>query len=222
MFGALAGCSGELSVLSPASAGAADAAALWWGMAIGFTAVFIAVVALWVYAIRRPPTPLKPSAARRQYQYWLISGGLVLPSIAILLLLLFGIPAGHRMQLPAGHDDEPLQIEVTARQWQWEVSYPDSGIELVNEIHLPAGKVAEIHLTSQDVIHSFWVPRLGGKLDVLPGRANVLRLKPDQAGTYRGQCAEFCGTGHTYMQFTVVVHETGAFEHWQERELSDD
>jgi cytochrome c oxidase subunit 2 len=107
-------------------------------------------------------------------------------------------------------------IEVTGHQWWWEVRYPDTGITLRNELHIPVGQPVDIHLTTADVIHAFWVPRLGGKLDAIPGRTNVLRLQADRPGSYRGQCAEFCGMNHAHMQFTVEAHPPEAFDQWLE------
>ena len=111
---------------------------------------------------------------------------------------------------------------MTARQWQWEVSYPDTGVRLRDELHIPAGAAVDLHLTSEDVIHSFWVPRLGGKLDMFPGRTNVLRLQADEPGLYYGQCAEFCGTGHAHMKFTVRAHAPDEFDAWLEGATADE
>jgi cytochrome c oxidase subunit II len=210
----LAGCDGPFSTLQPAGPSAAAAASLWWGMLLFATTVLVAVVALWLLAMWRDPGEIDDAAAQRVQNRWIIGGGLVLPLASITVLLAFGIPAGHRMLPLPPAEGEALRIEVTARQWQWRVHYPDSDITLHNAVHIPAGVPVDVHLTSEDVIHSFWVPRLGGKLDMLPGRTNVLRLQAHEPGSYRGQCAEFCGVGHAHMHFTVEVHAPEAFEHW--------
>lgn len=178
--------------------------------------VLVVVVGLWLYALRRKPGQLDEQAARRIQYRWIIGGGLILPVVSMSVLLAFGIPIGHRM-LPLPVDGrEVLQIDVTAHQWWWQVSYPAQGIGLRDELHIPAGQPVDLHLTSNDVIHSFWVPRLGGKLDMLPGRTNVLRLQADEPGIYHGQCAEFCGTGHAHMKFTVHAHAADEFAAWLE------
>ncbi|MGH8431133.1 MAG: cytochrome c oxidase subunit II, partial [Solimonas sp.] len=98
-------------------------------------------------------------------------------------------------------------IEVHAEQWRWNFRYPDhGGLATEGVLHLAAGTPVDVVVTSGDVIHSFWVPRLAGKIDAVPGRANTLRLQADTPGRYQGQCAEFCGTGHATMRFDVVVH----------------
>ncbi|WP_235991239.1 cytochrome c oxidase subunit II [Halopseudomonas xiamenensis] len=218
----MGGCSGPYSALDPAGPSAAGAAGLWWAM-VGFaTVTLIAVVSLWLYALRRRPRQWSQEQARRVHNRWIIGGGLVLPVTSITLLLAFGIPIGHRMlPLPLA-DSEVVRIDVTARQWWWDVSYPDSGIRLRDELHIPAGTPVDLHLTSDDVIHSFWVPRLGGKLDMLPGRTNVLRLQADEPGLYHGQCAEFCGIGHAHMKFTVRAHAPSEYAAWLEGATGDE
>lgn len=183
--------------------------------------VFVAVVALWLCAIRRPADTRDESQQWRVHHQWIIGGGVILPSVSILALLVFGVPMGHRMlPLPLA-GGEALRIDVTGHQWWWEVRYPASRIALKNELHIPAGTPIDIHLTTADVIHGFWVPRLGGKLDAIPGRTNVLRLQADKPGVYRGQCAEFCGLHHAGMQFTVTAHPPEEFTRWVEAQPHD-
>lgn len=217
----LAGCSGPLSTLDPAGPSAHSAALLWWSMFAYAIVVFVAVVALWLCAIRRPADTRDESQQWRVHHQWIIGGGVILPSVSILALLVFGVPMGHRMlPLPLA-GGEALRIDVTGHQWWWEVRYPASRIALKNELHIPAGTPIDIHLTTADVIHGFWVPRLGGKLDAIPGRTNVLRLQADKPGVYRGQCAEFCGLHHAGMQFTVTAHPPEEFTRWVEAQPHD-
>lgn len=179
-----------------------------------FGLVFVVVVGLWLYATWRDPGSPGEFQARRLRQRWLVGGGLLLPVLGITAVLLVGIPLGQRMlplPLAAG---EAVRIDVTAHQWWWEVSYPDTGIVLENQLFIPAGRPVDLHLTSADVIHSFWVPRLGGKMDMLPGRSNVLRLEADHPGTYHGSCSEFCGTGHAHMTFTVEALAPAEYRAW--------
>lgn len=217
----LAGCSGPLSTLDPAGPSATSAAWLWWGMFSFATLVMVAVIALWLHAVFRSPSKGEETGdgdyVCRGQQRWIIGGGLVLPVSSIVVLLAFGIPAGHRMlPLPAPEGEEVLRIEVTGHQWWWQVEYPGSGISLEDELHIPAGVPVDLHLTSADVVHSFWVPRLAGKLDMFPGRTNVLRIQAYEPGSYRGVCAEFCGLHHAHMQFTVEAHAEDDFKAWLE------
>ncbi|PAU61539.1 cytochrome c oxidase subunit II [Pseudomonas indica] len=185
---------------------------LWWAM-LGFASlVLLGVTALWLYAMHRAPRETSAEQARRINRRWIVGGGLLLPGLSILLLLAFGIPAGHRL-LPLPLAEPPLRIEVTGHQWWWEVRYPD-GVVTANQLHIPAGRPVDLAVSSADVIHSFWVPRLGGKLDMIPGRRHVLRLQADRPGTYRGQCAEFCGSQHAHMAIHVVAHDEPAFQAW--------
>ena len=145
-----------------------------------------------------------------------------MPTIAIALLLAFGIPIGHSMLPLPLKQGQPLHINVKAHQWYWQFSYPDNDIQLVDEIHIPVNTPVDFHITSEDVIHSFWLPRLGGKVDAIPGRTNVLRIEVAQTGEYRGHCAEFCGRDHAFMQFKVIAHTDKEFEEWlQQQEGSE-
>lgn len=179
-------------------------------MALFFGAVLLAVIGLWLYAIHREPA----ARERLGHRHWIIGGGVILPSLSIIMLLAFGVPAGHRMLPLAPDDGNVVIVEVTGHMWWWEVHYPASGIRLVDELHIPVGVAVDVVLRSADVIHSFWVPQLAGKLDMIPGHTNVLRLEADRAGTFRGQCAEFCGMGHAGMHFIVHAHEPEDFAIW--------
>ncbi len=218
----LSACSGPFSTLDPAGPSARDVAGLWWAMFAFSTLVLIGVTVLWIYAIRRPPSHPDQASAQAVQNRWVIWGGLALPLGSIVLLLAFGIPIGHRMLPLPSDSEEVLQIEVTGHQWWWEVHYPDDSIQLTDEVHIPVDTPVDILLRSNDVIHSFWVPRLGGKVDMIPGRTNVLRLRADEPGVYRGSCAEFCGVGHAHMQFTVTAHSAEDFADWQQQAQEDD
>ncbi len=218
---AAAGCSGPLSTLDPAGPAATSVAWLWWAMFAFATVVLVAVVGLWMYAMRRDPGARDDARARRVENRWIVGGGLVLPLASVTVLLAFGIPIGHNM-LPLPTGEPGVRIEVTGHQWWWEVTYPDAGVVLRDELHIPVDVPVDVHVTSRDVIHSFWVPRLGGKLDAIPGRTSVLRLRAQEPGTYRGQCAEFCGTGHAHMGLTVEAHASADFAAWLEAARTDD
>ena len=109
---------------------------------------------------------------------------------------------------------DALEIEVTARQFAWEVRYPPARAALTDEIRVPAGRAVVVRLASRDVIHSFWVPSLAGKIDVIPGRVTRLTLQADRPGRFRGQCAEFCGMGHAHMALEVIAMPPEEFERW--------
>ncbi len=181
----------------------------------GFSVVVMAALyGLWWYAMRRDPGEISDQQAQRHQNRWVIWGGLALPIGSITLLLAFGIPAGHRMLPLPPAEGEALVIEVKAHQWFWQVRYPERDIELINALVIPANTPVDIHLTTADVIHSFWVPRLGGKLDTIPGRTNVLRLEADRTGDFHGQCAEFCGAGHAHMPFVVTAKSAEDYQQW--------
>ncbi|MDQ2076843.1 cytochrome c oxidase subunit II [Marinimicrobium sp. ABcell2] len=210
----LSGCAGPYSTLDPAGPSARIALWLWWAMAAYAGVVLLVVLGLWIYAIRHKYDDSDTNTTTRLNRRWIIGGGLVLPLVSITALLIFGIPAGHKMLPLPPEDGEAFRVDVTGHQWWWDVRYPDSIVALVNEVHIPAGVPVDVHLRSADVIHSFWVPRLGGKTDMIPGHTNVLRIQADEPGVYRGQCAEFCGRDHAHMKFVVHAHAEEDFEQW--------
>jgi cytochrome c oxidase subunit 2 len=183
-------------------------------MFIVATLVLLTLVVLWIVALYRTPRDRDEAEHRRVAQRWVIGGGLLLPGVSVVVLLAFGVPLGRPPPLVPGAP--PLKIEVTGRQWRWEVRYPQHGLLLVDRLVIPVGRPLEFHVGSGDVIHSFWIPRLGGKIDAIPGRTNVLQLRADRAGRYRGQCAEFCGERHAHMALAVVAIDADAFDDWIE------
>lgn len=134
----------------------------------------------------------------------------------ILVLALLAVPTVRDVfalaRTPEGGD--ALRVRVVGHQWWWEFQYPDLGIVTANELVIPAGRKVSLTLTSADVIHSFWVPRLAGKMDLVPGRENSMWIQADEPGTYSGQCAEFCGTSHANMRFLVVARPAAEFDAW--------
>ena len=200
----------EHSTLTTAGEGAEQIATLFYWMAGGATLIWIVVIGLSVYAIlSRKSHPAKATARL------VIGGGAILPTIVLSCLLAYGLsimPALHR-PAPEGS----LTIRVTGIRWWWRVEYVDDGgqtIETANEIHLPVGQPVQFVLLADDVIHSFWVPSLGGKMDMIPGRENRLALHPNREGQYVGVCAEYCGGAHALMKFRVVVESQQEFDAW--------
>ena len=170
----------------------------------------VAVVGLTMYCARGPRVP----HARRFASLLIVGGGVFLPAVLLTALLAFGLPSLPRLV------DAPrpgnLTIAVSGEQWWWRVRYltPGSYVDLANEIRLPVGERVEVWLTSDNVIHSFWIPAISGKIDMIPGRTTHLSLEPTRTGTFRGTCAEYCGTSHALMAFPVAVLEKNAFDAW--------
>ncbi|PAU76231.1 cytochrome c oxidase subunit II [Halomonas salipaludis] len=215
----LVGCSGDRSILDPAGQAAREVAWLWWGMLAFSTVVLVVITALWLYAFRGGRRVARSSRdEQRIARRWIIGGGLLLPGLSIVLLLAFGVPVGQRMlPLPLPDGQQVERIEVTGHQWWWEVRYPDAeGGEVVtsNQLMMPVGEPVDFHVTGADVIHAFWIPRLGGKIDMIPGRTNVIRLEADASGVFGAQCAEFCGAQHTNMQLHVEAMPRDDFNAW--------
>ena len=180
-------------------------------MTAGAVVIWIAVIILAIWAALAPPE----SHNHRRSSFLIIGGGALFPTIVLALLLIYGLAPLPTLLAPA--PEGSLKITVTGEQWWWRVSYqpPDGNVVvLANEIRLPAGETVEFRLESPDVIHSFWIPSLGGKMDMVPGRVTRLALTPTKTGVFRGACAEYCGTSHALMSFDVVVHEKEAFERW--------
>jgi len=135
--------------------------------------------------------------------------------IPVVIVIILAVPTvRYAFHFADMADESPIEIKVTGHQWWFEVEYPEHGITTANEVHIPAGQPVYITLASADVIHSFWAPRLAGKVDMVPGRENGIWLQADEPGVYYGQCAEFCGTAHAQMRFRIVAHSPDEFDGW--------
>ena len=207
----LSGCDGPQSALDPAGRAAEQIARLFWKMAVGTVLVWLAMVGLTMYATRGARTANEERLAK----LLIIGGGAIVPTAILAALLVYGI--GMMPNLLARAPEGSLEIHVTGEQWWWRVRYrPPHGTEVIlaNEIRLPLGETVEFQLESSDVIHSFWIPALGGKMDMIPGRTTRLALEATRPGVFRGVCAEYCGTAHALMAFSVVVMPREEFEQW--------
>lgn len=207
----LAGCSGRQSTLDPAGRDAERIADLFWWMVAGAAVIWLLVVGLAAYAIRVRRESHSPNAAR----LLIVGGGVVLPTVVLAALLIYGLAMLPELTSPAPAGS--LKIAVDGEQWWWRVRYQLEGgeaVELANEIRLPVGEPVEFQLASDNVIHSFWIPPLGGKVDMIPGRVTRVVLWPTRTGVFRGVCAEYCRTSHALMQFPVVVMERDEFARW--------
>ncbi len=203
------------STLSPHGPAASEIAELSWVLFAGGGAIFLLVLAAIAYALWATP-------ARRAWlarERFVVAAGIAFPVVMLSALLFYVYLGGER--IGAGTKPE-VRIEVTGEQWWWRVHYLDAAgkaeFETANEIRIPAGQAVELTLRSADVIHSFWVPSLAGKIDMIPGRANRLTLTATAQGTYRGQCAEFCGGPHALMALHVVAQAPGDFQAWREQQ----
>ena len=178
----------------------------------GGTAIFLLVLALTAWALYAP-SRWRGWLGSRAAVVW---GGIVFPVVTLSALLVYGLALAAGLVRPPAED--PLRIAVIGEQWWWRVRYLDAAGETAlvtaNEIRIPTGQPIEFILTTNDVIHSFWAPSLGGKLDMIPGRENRIVLEASRPGIYRGQCAEYCGGPHAIMAFYVVAHEPEEFERW--------
>lgn len=205
---ALAACEGRQSVLAPAGEDAQALAQLFWVMLAGAVALWLLVNGAFLFVTRIRPRPISRALA----EGLIVGGGVVFPVIVLAALLSWGLMAMPDMRAPG----DALRVHVGGEQWWWRVAYETPGGEVVsaNEVRLPTGARSEIVLTADDVIHSFWVPALGGKTDMIPGRVNRMSLAPTEPGVYRGQCAEFCGLSHAEMALEAVAMEPDAFAAW--------
>jgi cytochrome c oxidase subunit 2 len=198
--------------LNPAGPGARKIDALFhpvFWIAVG---VFVLVEGLLVFALvrfrHRPgrETPVQVHGNKRLEIGWTIAPSLLLAGVAV-----FTIPVIFDL---AAKPANALEITVTGHQWWWEVQYPSMKLVTANEIHIPVNRPVYVTVKSVDVIHSFWVPRLAGKQDLEPGRENHLTIEAETAGTYEGQCAEYCGASHANMRLKVFAQTPGDFDRW--------
>lgn len=209
----LGACTGVQSALDPAGEEARQVATLFWAMVVGGGIIWALVVALSLYAAHRRRAPLSEQAAGRL----ILWAGVVFPVAVLTALLAFALWLMPSLRPFAGDGRPDLRVEVVGSQFWWHVVYhrqDGTSVVSANEVRLPVGRRVEFALSSADMIHSFWIPALGGKMDLIPGRTNRLSLLATKAGDYRGQCAEFCGTGHALMAFPAVAMAPAEFEAW--------
>jgi cytochrome c oxidase subunit 2 len=205
----LGGCTGVQSAFSTFGVEAESISVLSWSMFAAGALVTVGVGWIAVHAARAPAGRLDTEAGMRVF-LWL---GAVGPTLILAILLVFSLPKMAALPMEAGD----LRIAVEGEQFWWRVRYlPPGGapVETANEIRVPVGRTVAFDLASPDVIHSFWIPGLAGKLDMIPGRTNRLVAHATKTGVYRGTCAEFCGLSHARMAFDVIAMEPEAFGRW--------
>src|SRR5207249_1675576 len=173
----------------------------WWlmfGLAAG---VYVVVAGFILYASTRGRRA--GAGSSRLHDNWFIwLGGVVVPFLILVVLAIVTVQTTSALRNPSR---DALHVEVVGELWWWSVRYPATDVATANEIHLPAGQPVEITLKSDNVVHSFWVPELAGKEDLIPGQTNHLEFTADHVGRYTGRCAEYCGLQHAHMGFDVVV-----------------
>jgi cytochrome c oxidase subunit 2 len=213
---ALAGCGTKItpSMLHTHGSEAQRIAGIWWLMFGLGAGVYAIVGGFVVWAILRGRRHA-PGTDGPHENTWIVWGGVIVPVAILAVLAVVTVQATAQLRKP---EKNALQIEVIGKRWWWEVHYIGTSITTANEIHMPANRPVEIHLDSDNVIHSFWVPELAGKEDVIPGQHNVLRFTPRTPGSYIGECAEFCGVEHARMGFVVVVQNDTDFTRWMTRD----
>lgn len=222
-------CANLQSALLPAGAEAADVATLFWILAAGAILIWLMLLGTAVYAVRVDPGKHDQRHARR----FIIWGGVALPTLVLAAVLGYGLTLLTDFRAPG----DGLRIAVSGERFWWRLRYHagdkgspwsetfaeaphDIAFDSANELHLPAGERVELYLYSPDVIHSFWIPSMAGKIDMIPGRVNRLVLEPTRPGVYRGVCAEFCGTSHGVMAFDVIVSPRDQFQQWLKHQAS--
>ena len=206
----LSGCSG---IIGPHSPSAVRIASLWWTSFGISVVVFIIVMGFLAYGLfrRRDHVPSifenRPHAA----MLFIVISGAVVP-----LIILIGIFTYSVKITAANTEMKPnaLHVEAIGHDFYWEFVYPDQGIRTINTLHIPVNQPIDLTTTGADVIHSFWVPELNGKLDALPGITNSMTFTTSDVGQYRGRCAEFCGKGHACMDFATVAEDPAQFQDW--------
>jgi len=180
----------------------------WWAAAVFVVVELLLVVALVRYRHREGRPATKPMNGHTLMEIaWTLAPAVILVFVAVPTVRTIFTTTG---DVPP----DALKVDVIGHQWWWEYRYPDLGIVTANELHVPLGKTVQLALTSADVIHSFWAPRLGGKRDAIPGKVNRIAFRADSMGDYSGQCAEFCGASHANMRLAVLVDSDSAFQAW--------
>lgn len=213
---ALAACGGgSPSTLHTAGTSADKIANVWWLMFGLAVIVYVVVASFIIVAVIRGRHRTTGRTSRISDNMFVWVGGIIVPAVILIVLGVVTVTTGRALRAPSSR---ALVVDVAGKDWWWAVQYPHQGISTANEIHLPVGQPIEIRLTSDNVIHSFWVPELAGKVDTIPGQVNVLRFTVDRPGVYLGLCAEFCGLQHANMHFQVVAQSPGDFERWATQE----
>jgi cytochrome c oxidase subunit II len=208
----------QTSTLSARGVTGARESALGWFLLIVASAVVVVITLLVLAAaLRRRGADGPPvSASARTELRWVTIGGIFVPLVILTIAFLFTVTTINAVGAPSGPYGATVQI--TGHQWWWEIRYhgadPSQDVTTANELHIPAGQPIKVELASNDVIHSFWVPEMAGKMDVIPGQRNVLWIEAKAPGTYVGNCGEYCGPQHAHMQIRVIADSPNVYQSW--------
>lgn len=214
----LAGCSSDapqswLNTQGPASRAVID---LFWPITITAILVFFVVQGLIIYSVLKyRARPGGPEAEQFHGNLTVELGSTIITALVFIVVLAMTVNTQRVLSAPLDNPKDALTIKVIGHQWWWEFQYADDGIITGSDMVIPTGKPIIVEITSADVIHSFWVPMLAGKMDAIPGRNNRMYLEADREGIYSAQCAEFCGIEHALMRFDVVAMAPDAYEKWR-------
>ncbi len=222
-------CGGIHNALNPTGPQAQNLSRLWWLFFIVCSIVFVLVMIALLLSLRNrtrepqvenPPVIEPPLEQERKRRNVVISA-ITITVIILFVFLIASFSAGRSMTAELEHKNG-LNIELTGHQWWWEVRYDDVDASNIfttaNEIHIPVGVPVTFSLKAADVIHSFWVPNLAGKKDLIPGKINTIWLQADKPGVYRGQCAEYCGLQHARMALWIVAEPQEQFNAWRQNQ----
>jgi cytochrome c oxidase subunit II len=220
---ALGACGREMSSVDPAGPQAARISEMTWYLTITGSLVFLVVTGFLFYALwrgrRRVQSAGGPEVERTMTRW--VAGAVGVTTLILLVTLVYNFYTGRALADFA--DSSALTVRVTGHQWWWQVDYQDPEYSrrftTANEIHIPVGRKVRIEVSSRDVIHSFWVPSLHGKLDLIPGYTGTTYFRADRPGIYRGRCAEYCGLQHAHMDVLVIAEEPDRFAAWYESQL---
>jgi cytochrome c oxidase subunit 2 len=224
VLSALASCSSNHAALNPAGPRAQSIANLLLLFCVVASIVYLIVIGALVWSLLRRRRQVEPDGKRRgeQHSWRLISGAVALTVVTLITLALADFVVQRRL---SAHPADAMRIVLTGHQYWWEVEYdeadPSQRVRTANEIHIPVGRPVEFVLTSRDVIHSFWLPSLMGKKDLIPGHTNTEVVIASRPGTFTGQCAEFCGLQHAQMRLTLTAQPPQDFDRWRQHQLSE-
>jgi len=222
---ALAACTSNHAALNPAGPRAQGIANLLLLFCAVASIVYLTVIGVLVWSLlrrRRQAEPLDGEGRREQHCWRLIGVGVALTVVTLITLALADFVGQRRL---SAHPADGMRIVLTGHQYWWEVEYdevdPSQRVRTANEIHIPVGRPVEFVLTSRDVIHSFWLPSLMGKKDLIPGHTNTEVVIASRPGIFTGQCAEFCGLQHAQMRLALTAEAPQDFERWRQHQLSE-
>ena len=225
----LLGCRVAQSTLQGSGPASSRISHLSWFMTILFLIVTLIMWALigWGFYRRRGSLAEHEAVTAGGGHIWIAIGGVAVPLLVLSVLFVLGLNLltdfpihGMHGGMGSGQMTMKPEIRIVGHQWWWEVQYlnddPSKEFTTANEIHLPAHRPVNIEVITRDVMHSFWIPALHGKVDLIPGHTNYIRLEASKAGSYTGQCAEFCGAQHSHMRLLAIAQEPEDYEAWLE------